>query len=70
MAAPMASTSSAASLRATPAALRPGGTLLLEIGAGQAAAVRELAPVGAMVDTRRDLAGIERVVRIGSLGSA
>ena len=40
-------------------------TLLLEIGAGQAQAVAALAPDGATVETRRDLAGIERVVRIG-----
>jgi len=47
-----------------PALLRPGGRLLLEVGAGQAAAVRELAGQGAwaVVGTRRDLAGIERVV--------
>jgi release factor glutamine methyltransferase len=44
-----------------------GGTTLLEIGAGQADAVRELVsalPVDATVGTLRDLAGIERVVRI------
>jgi release factor glutamine methyltransferase len=55
-------------LRAAPAALRPGGTLLLEIGAGQADAVRSLAPANAIVDTQRDMAGIERVVRIGLAG--
>jgi release factor glutamine methyltransferase len=38
--------------------------LLLEIGAGQAQAVRALAPPGASVSLIPDLAGIERVVRI------
>ena len=52
-------------LRAAPAAVRPGGTLLLEVGAGQADAVRGLAPPGSIVETRTDMAGIERVVRIG-----
>jgi release factor glutamine methyltransferase len=52
-------------LAAAPRATRPGATLLLEIGAGQAAALRELAPPGASVDVVADLAGIERVVRIG-----
>jgi release factor glutamine methyltransferase len=52
-------------LRAAPAAARPGGTLLLEVGAGQADAVRRLAPPGSIVETRTDMAGIERVVRIG-----
>jgi release factor glutamine methyltransferase len=41
-----------------------GGTLLLEIGIGQADAVGELAPAGASVSAERDLAGIERVVRV------
>jgi len=48
-----------------PALLRAGGWLLLEIGAGQAAAVcARLAAAGAYdrVETRCDLAGIERVV--------
>jgi release factor glutamine methyltransferase len=48
-----------------PALLRAGGWLVLEIGAGQAPAVRaRLAAAGAYdrVETRRDLAGIERVV--------
>ncbi len=52
-------------LRAAPAAARPGGTLLLEVGAGQADAVRGLAPPGSIVETRTDMAAIERVVRIG-----
>jgi release factor glutamine methyltransferase len=42
----------------------PGGTLLLEIGIGQAEAVGALAPSGATTSVERDLAGIERVVRI------
>lgn len=48
----------------------PGATLLLEIGAGQGAALSALAPPGSAVETRRDLAGIERVVRIGLADSA
>ena len=44
--------------------LAPGGTLLLEIGIGQAEAVGGLAPSGVTVSVERDLAGIERVVRI------
>ncbi len=55
-------------LRAAPAALRPGGTILLEVGAGQADAVRQLAPAGATIDARLDMAGIERVMRIGLAG--
>jgi release factor glutamine methyltransferase len=44
--------------------LLAGGTLALEIGAGQAAAVRELLAAAGFVDltTARDLAGIERIV--------
>ena len=47
-----------------PALLAPGGVLALEIGAGQAEATRALLrDVGfADVQTRKDLAGIERVV--------
>jgi release factor glutamine methyltransferase len=45
-----------------------GGTLLLEIGAGQAEDLRALAPPGASVAVTRDLAGLERVVRIGLEG--
>lgn len=43
----------------------PTATALLEIGAGQAEAVRALAPAGASVAYEADLAGIPRVVRIG-----
>ncbi len=39
-------------------------TVLLEIGAGQADAVRAMAPAGASVSFEADLAGIERVVRV------
>ena len=49
-------------LTAAPGALRPGGTLLLEVGAGQADAIRAIAPAGAMLDTRTDMAGIELTV--------
>lgn len=42
--------------------LRPGGLLILEHGAGQGAAVRSLMARGGLADveTRRDLAGLER----------
>jgi release factor glutamine methyltransferase len=42
----------------------PGATVLLEIGAGQGAAVRAMAPSAARTDVERDLAGHERLVRI------
>ena len=41
-----------------------GATVLLEIGIGQAEAVGGLAPERAPVSVERDLAGIERVVRV------
>ena len=46
------------------AQLAPGGWLLVEVGAGQAVAVRELFAAAGYNDifTSRDLAGIERVV--------
>ncbi|HEX2142709.1 MAG TPA: peptide chain release factor N(5)-glutamine methyltransferase [Candidatus Limnocylindria bacterium] len=50
-----------------PGRLAPGGVALLEIGAGQADTVRELAaalPMPAAIQTVPDLAGIERVVRV------
>lgn len=47
-----------------PGRVPSGGTLLLEIGIGQAEAVGALAPAGASVSVERDLAGIERVVRV------
>jgi release factor glutamine methyltransferase len=47
-----------------PARLQPGGTLALEIGVGQAAAVAGLARAAgaAEVGVQRDLGGVERVV--------
>jgi release factor glutamine methyltransferase len=48
--------------------LAPGATIMLEIGAGQAAAVHDLAPPGASVSVAADLAGIDRIVRIGLSG--
>jgi len=48
-----------------PTRAAPAATVLLEIGAGQAGAVRVLAPAGASVSIEADLAWIERVVRIG-----
>lgn len=45
-------------------AAAPGASAFLEVGAGQAAAVKAMAPAGASVSTMADLAGIERVVRI------
>jgi release factor glutamine methyltransferase len=47
-----------------PESVAAGGTILLEIGAGQAEAVRALVPAGAAVTSERDLAGLERVIRI------
>lgn len=41
-----------------------GATALLEIGVGQAEAVRALAPAGASVSIVPDLAGLDRVVRV------
>jgi release factor glutamine methyltransferase len=51
-----------------PSRLSPGGVALLEIGDGQQPSVRELVaelPVRMEVSALKDLAGIERVVRIG-----
>jgi release factor glutamine methyltransferase len=53
-----------------PATLAPHGVALLEVGGGQAEAVREAgASVGlrSVVTTLRDLAGVERVVRIARI---
>jgi release factor glutamine methyltransferase len=49
---------------AAPALLAPGGALVLEIGAGQAAATAELLGAAGFSDVRvrRDLGGIDRVV--------
>ena len=43
-----------------------GETQVLELGVGQVDAVRELAPAGASVSVVPDLAGLDRVVRIGT----
>lgn len=54
-------------LEEAPRFLRPGGWLLLEVGAGQAGAVRGRALAGGAYDAaavHRDLAGIERVVAL------
>jgi release factor glutamine methyltransferase len=54
-------------LEQLPARLAPGGIVLLEVGAGQADTIRELLPGLAMdaeMATLRDLAGVDRVVRI------
>ncbi len=61
--------------RLVPAAsrmLRPGGTVLLEVGAGQAAAVAALLAAAGLVEIGRhaDLAGIERVVTGVASGAA
>ena len=48
-----------------PGRVAGGATILLEIGAGQASEVAALAPVGASVSVAADLAGIDRIVRIG-----
>ena len=42
-----------------------GATILLEIGVGQVEAIRALAPEGASVEVVPDMAGLDRVVRIG-----
>ncbi|HJP71859.1 MAG TPA: peptide chain release factor N(5)-glutamine methyltransferase [Candidatus Limnocylindria bacterium] len=43
----------------------PGATVLLELGVDQVDAIRQLAPAGASVTVVPDLAGLDRVVRIG-----
>jgi release factor glutamine methyltransferase len=55
-------------LRRLPALLRPGGTAVLELGAGQAAAVLTLAE-GWTVGLRRDLAGTERAMVLQRRGA-
>jgi release factor glutamine methyltransferase len=49
---------------AAPAALEPGGSLVVECGAGQAEAVRGLMAAAGATETAAepDLAGIDRVV--------
>lgn len=46
-----------------PRRLASGGVCLVEVGAGQADAVRTMLPADASVSTLADLAGVERVVR-------
>jgi release factor glutamine methyltransferase len=56
-------------LAAAPANLRPGGAVLLEIGATQGTAVADLARVhfpAARIDLNKDLAGLDRVVVVGT----
>jgi release factor glutamine methyltransferase len=52
-------------LSSLPSRLAPSAAVLLELGVGQAEAVRALAPAGASVSVVPDLAGLDRVVRIG-----
>jgi len=57
-------------IRELPTGLAPNGVALLEIGRGQAQAVRsEIAslPVRAAVTTMPDLAGVERIIRVALL---
>ena len=42
--------------------LRPGGRLVMEIGYGQSAAVKDLAAGAFDVEFKKDLAGIERIL--------
>lgn len=51
-------------LGSLPSRSAPSATVLLELGIGQVAAVRALAPAGASVVVVPDLAGLDRVVRI------
>ena len=48
----------------------PGASLLLELGVNQVDVIRSLAPAGASVAVVPDLAGLDRVVRIGLPDSA
>lgn len=52
-------------LGSLPSRVAPGATVLLELGVGQVEAVRGMAPPGASVTVVPDLAGLDRVVRIG-----
>jgi release factor glutamine methyltransferase len=51
-------------VRGAPPWLRPGGALVVEIGATQAASARQLASATGLIDldVRRDLAGLDRVL--------
>ena len=48
-----------------PASVAPGATVFLEIGVGQVDAIAALAPAGWPVSVVPDLAGLDRVVRLG-----
>ena len=48
-----------------PARAAPGATVMLEIGVGQVEAISALVPHGASVAVVPDLAGLDRVLRIG-----
>jgi release factor glutamine methyltransferase len=52
-------------LTSLPSRTAPSATALLELGVDQVGAVRALAPAGASVSVVPDLAGLDRVVRIG-----
>lgn len=52
-------------LQSLPSRAEASAAVLLELGVGQVEAVRALAPPGASVSVVPDLAGLERVVRIG-----
>ena len=55
-------------LGALPTRTAPRATVLLEIGVGQVEALAALAPPGASVSVVPDLAGLDRVVRLGMPG--
>lgn len=56
---------------AVPEALAPGGSLVFEIGVGQRPAIEEIFAAAGLrvVMVRRDLAGIERVIRCAAVAS-
>jgi release factor glutamine methyltransferase len=52
-------------LASLPDAAAPGAAVFLELGVGQVEAVRDLISAGASLTVVQDLAGLDRVVRIG-----
>jgi release factor glutamine methyltransferase len=52
-------------LASLPSRVTPSASVFLELGVGQVESVRALAPAGASVSVVPDLAGLDRVVRIG-----
>lgn len=52
-------------LASLPSRVAPSASVVLELGVGQVEAVRALAPAGASVAVVPDLAGLDRVLRIG-----